>query len=60
MSLLAVVLNAFVIMSGLWQSPWLLLIVAVGAAYLGAKIVEIIPFTRRIIERRERAADDLT
>ncbi len=53
MPLLGPVLNTFVIMNGFWGSPWLLLVFALGAAYLGAKIVEIIPFTRRIIERRE-------
>ncbi|GAA4226250.1 hypothetical protein FHR32_004034 [Streptosporangium album] len=53
MPLMDVALNAFVIMSGFWESPWLLLIFAAGAAYLGAKAVEVIPFTRRIIERRE-------
>ncbi|MFF5210787.1 hypothetical protein [Streptosporangium sp. NPDC000396] len=53
MPLLDPVLNAFVIMNGFWESPWLLLIFAFGAAYLGAKAVERIPFTRRIIERRE-------
>ncbi|MFJ2030291.1 hypothetical protein [Streptosporangium sp. NPDC087985] len=53
MPLLDGTLNAFVIMSGFWESPWLLLIFAFGAAYLGAKAVEIIPFTRRIIERRD-------
>lgn len=53
MPLLDAVLNVFVIMSGFWESPWLLLVFAFGAAYLGAKVMEIIPFTRRIIERRE-------
>ncbi|MER7207155.1 hypothetical protein [Streptosporangium sp. NPDC000239] len=53
MPLLGSFLNAFVIMNGFWQSPVLLVIVALGAAYLGAKAVEYIPFTRRIIERRQ-------
>ncbi|MFF4990643.1 hypothetical protein ACFY19_25915 [Streptosporangium saharense] len=53
MPLLGSFLNVFVIMNGFWQSPWLLIIVALVAAYLGSKVVEYIPFTRRIIERRE-------
>ena len=53
MPFLGPVLNVFVIMNGFWESPWLLIIFALGAAYLGGKIVEYIPFTRRIIERRE-------
>ncbi|MDP9846641.1 MULTISPECIES: hypothetical protein [Streptosporangium] len=53
MPLLDTALNAFVIMNGFWASPWLLIILAVGGAYLGGRAMEWIPFTRRIIERRE-------
>lgn len=53
MPLLGPVLNVFAMMNGFWESPWVLLILALGAAYLGGKAVEFIPFTRRIIERRE-------
>ncbi|MEV7005638.1 hypothetical protein [Streptosporangium sp. NPDC051022] len=53
MPLLGPVLNVLVIMNGFWESPWLLVVFALGAAYMGAKIVEYIPYTRRIIERRE-------
>jgi hypothetical protein len=53
MPMLDTALNAFVIMNGFWASPWLLIILAVGGAYLGNRAMEWIPFTRRIIERRE-------
>ncbi|GAA0832766.1 MULTISPECIES: hypothetical protein [Streptosporangium] len=53
MPLLDHALHAFVIMQGFWGSPLMMIIIALGAAYLGGRVVEWIPFTRRIIERRE-------
>ncbi|MBB2909569.1 hypothetical protein FHS43_000815 [Streptosporangium becharense] len=53
MPLLDHALYALVIMHGFWAGPWMLIIIALGAAYLGGRAVEWIPFTRRIIERRE-------
>ncbi|GHE34086.1 hypothetical protein GCM10017673_41260 [Streptosporangium violaceochromogenes] len=53
MPFLGPVLTVFAMMNGFWESPWVLLILALGAAYLGGKAMEFIPFTRRIIERRE-------
>ncbi|GAA2993932.1 hypothetical protein [Streptosporangium longisporum] len=53
MPLLDHALYAFVIMHGLWGSPWMMIVIALGAAYLGGRAMELIPFTRRIIERRE-------
>ncbi len=47
--------TSFALMNGVWNSPLALLPIAVLAAYFGWKIVEFIPLTRRIIERREGA-----
>ncbi|MGW0801996.1 hypothetical protein [Nonomuraea sp. NPDC002799] len=46
-------LQAFVTMNGFATSPFVLLVLAFAGAYLGSRVVELIPFTRRIIERRE-------
>ena len=53
--MLDTILHAFVTMNGLATSPVMLVVLALLGAYLGAKVVEIIPFTRRIIERREES-----
>ncbi|MFI6506696.1 hypothetical protein ACIBCT_03755 [Streptosporangium sp. NPDC050855] len=53
MPLLDHALYAFVIMHGLWGSPLMMIVIALGAAYLSGRAMELIPFTRRIIERRE-------
>ncbi|MEU8173004.1 hypothetical protein AB0C14_09010 [Microbispora hainanensis] len=47
------IMSSFATMSSVWNSPIALLPVAALAAYFGWRIVEFIPFTRRIIERRE-------
>jgi uncharacterized membrane protein YfcA len=49
-------LHAFVTMNGIATSPVVLLVLAFIGAYLGSRVVEVIPFTRRIIERREAQA----
>jgi xanthosine utilization system XapX-like protein len=49
------VLYAFVTMNGIATSPVVLVVLAFLGAYLGARVVEVIPFTRRIIERRAAA-----
>ncbi|WP_170223472.1 hypothetical protein [Nonomuraea turkmeniaca] len=54
--MLDVILQAFVTMNGFATSPVVLLVLAFVGAYLGSRVVEIIPFTRRIIERREAQA----
>ncbi|MEO3793883.1 hypothetical protein ABGB14_27025 [Nonomuraea sp. B10E15] len=46
-------LQALVTVNGLATSPFVLLVLAFIGAYLGSRVMEIIPFTRRIIERRE-------
>ncbi|MEW9546871.1 hypothetical protein [Nonomuraea sp. NPDC050783] len=46
-------LQAFVTMNGMATSPFVLLVLAFAGAYLGMRVVEVVPFTRRIIERRE-------
>ncbi|WP_166427301.1 hypothetical protein [Nonomuraea mesophila] len=51
--MLDAILQAFVTMNGLATSPFVLLVLAFIGAYLGTRVVEVIPFTRRIIERRE-------
>ncbi|GAT66540.1 hypothetical protein HS048_08635 [Planomonospora sp. ID91781] len=56
MAVLDFLLPALVMIAGFWQSPVFLVALALGAGYLGAKAVEVIPFTRRIIERREAEA----
>lgn len=51
-------LHGVVALNGLSTSPFVLLLLAFIGAYLGMKVVEVIPFTRRIIERRAaRAAE---
>lgn len=56
MALLDWILHAFVTMQGLTASPFVLVALAFAGAYLGARLVERIPYTRRIIERREAQA----
>ncbi|MER6515154.1 hypothetical protein ABT158_50725 [Nonomuraea sp. NPDC001636] len=51
--MLDVTLHAFVTMNGFSTSPFVLLVLAFIGAYLGSRVVEFIPYTRRIIERRE-------
>ncbi|MEV0581700.1 hypothetical protein [Nonomuraea sp. NPDC050310] len=51
--MLDVILHAYVTMTGFSTSPIVLVALAFIGAYLGSKLVEIIPVTRRIIERRE-------
>ncbi|MEV3983767.1 hypothetical protein [Nonomuraea sp. NPDC049758] len=51
--MLDVTLHAFVTMNGFSTSPFVLLVLAFIGAYLGSRVVELIPYTRRIIERRE-------
>ncbi|MET8861372.1 hypothetical protein ABZW11_00305 [Nonomuraea sp. NPDC004580] len=46
-------LQAFVALNGFSSSPIVLVVLALIGAYLGGRIVEVVPFTRRIIERRE-------
>jgi hypothetical protein len=54
--LLEMILQAFVTMNGFATSPIVMLVLAFIGAYLGSRVVEVIPFTRRIIERREAQA----
>ncbi|MBE1590097.1 hypothetical protein ACFPOI_03635 [Nonomuraea angiospora] len=54
--MLELILQVFVTMNGVAASPFVLLVLAVIGAYLGSRVVEIIPITRRIIERREAQA----
>ncbi|MBF8187664.1 hypothetical protein ITP53_18360 [Nonomuraea sp. K274] len=54
--MLDVILQAFVTLNGFSSSPFVLVIVAFIGAYLGSRVVEVIPLTRRIIERREAQA----
>ncbi|MFC4115684.1 hypothetical protein [Nonomuraea zeae] len=56
MAMLDAVLQVFVTMNGFATSPFVLLVLAFIGAYLGSRAVEVIPFTRRIIERREAQA----
>lgn len=56
MVLLDSILYAFVTVNGLATSPFMLVVLAFLGAYLGVRAVELIPFTRRIIERREAQA----
>ncbi|MEO3886092.1 hypothetical protein [Nonomuraea sp. B5E05] len=51
--MLDAMLQALVTVNGLATSPFVLLVLAFIGAYLGSRVMEIIPFTRRIIERRE-------
>lgn len=55
MPLLDALANSLILMNQLGNNPVVLLIVAIVAGYFGWRIVEFIPFTRRIIERREGA-----
>jgi hypothetical protein len=50
------VLHTFVTMNSLSSNPAVLIVMAFAGAYFGSRIVEVIPFTRRIIERREAQA----
>ncbi|TMR98079.1 hypothetical protein [Nonomuraea basaltis] len=54
--MLDMILQVFVTLNGIATSPFVLLVLAFIGAYLGSRVVEIIPFTRRIIERREAQA----
>ncbi|GIH89556.1 hypothetical protein ACFFMN_13830 [Planobispora siamensis] len=53
MPMLDFILPALVMIGGFWKTPVALVVIALGSAYLSGKAVEVIPFTRRIIERRE-------
>jgi hypothetical protein len=53
MTLLDAILHAFLSVHGFATSPFVLILLAFAGAYLGGRVVEYIPFTRRIIERRE-------
>lgn len=44
---------SFVFGEGFWHSPIPVLILALVSAYVGWVSVEYIPFTRRVLERRE-------
>ncbi|GAA4939509.1 putative membrane protein YfcA [Nonomuraea thailandensis] len=50
------ILQAFVTLNGMATSPIVLVVLAFIGAYLGSRVVEVIPYTRRIIERREAQA----
>ncbi|MFI6596414.1 hypothetical protein ACIBHX_09200 [Nonomuraea sp. NPDC050536] len=51
--MLDLILRAFLTVNGLAMQPVMLVVLALLGAFMGAKAVEKIPFTRRIIERRE-------
>ncbi|HEX4811319.1 MAG TPA: hypothetical protein VFV66_01005 [Nonomuraea sp.] len=51
--MLDMILRAFVTMNDFSTSPFVLLALAFVGGYLGTRVVEFIPYTRRIIERRE-------
>ncbi|MCK2221405.1 hypothetical protein MF672_047520 [Actinomadura sp. ATCC 31491] len=51
--MLDTMLQAFITLNGMATSPFVLLVLAFIGAYLGMRVVEVVPFTRRIIERRE-------
>ncbi|MEU8247085.1 hypothetical protein [Nonomuraea sp. NPDC048916] len=53
MALFDSILHTFVTVNGLATNPIALLALGLAGAYLGGRVVEVIPFTRRIIERRE-------
>ncbi|MFI7450625.1 hypothetical protein ACIBQX_24235 [Nonomuraea sp. NPDC049714] len=53
MTLLDAILHAMLAVNGFATSPFVLILLAFAGAYLGGRVVEYIPFTRRIIERRE-------
>lgn len=52
MALLDGILHAYVTVMDFSTSPYVLLALGFLGAYLGGKLVEVIPVTRRIIERR--------
>ncbi|WP_113705000.1 hypothetical protein [Nonomuraea lactucae] len=56
MALLDSILYVFVTVHGFATSPFVLVALAFAGAYLGVRAVELIPYTRRIIERREAQA----
>ncbi|GAA3471682.1 MULTISPECIES: hypothetical protein [Nonomuraea] len=56
MPLFDAMLQVFVTLNGISTSPFVLILLAFAGAFLGAKVVEVIPYTRRIIERREAQA----
>ncbi|GAA4528082.1 MULTISPECIES: hypothetical protein [Nonomuraea] len=53
MTLLDASLNVLLAVNGFATSPFVLILLAFIGAYLGGRAMELIPFTRRIIERRE-------
>lgn len=53
MPLIDALANSLILMNQLGSNPIVLLLVAIVAGYFGWRVVEFIPFTRRIIERRE-------
>ncbi|WP_181019853.1 hypothetical protein [Nonomuraea typhae] len=56
--MLDLILRAYTTLMDISTSPVVLVALGLAGAYLGAKIVEVVPFTRRIIDRREaRAAE---
>ncbi|MDA0636009.1 hypothetical protein ACQEUU_08020 [Nonomuraea sp. CA-218870] len=58
MTLLDASLHALLAVNGFATSPFLLIALAFIGAYLGGRAMELIPFTRRIIERREAQLAD--
>lgn len=50
------ILQAFVTVNSLAASPYVLLVLGFVGSYLGIRAVEVIPYTRRIIERRDAQA----
>ncbi|MDF5751325.1 hypothetical protein [Spongiactinospora sp. TRM90649] len=56
MALIDPVLHTFVVLNGFSTTPYGVILLGFFAAYLAGLAVERIPFTRRIIERREAAA----
>ncbi|GAA5043231.1 hypothetical protein HNP84_004387 [Thermocatellispora tengchongensis] len=56
MALYDPILQSFMLVTGFADSPFVIIALAVFGAYLGKVAVEKIPYTRRIIERREAAA----
>ncbi|MFG1941825.1 hypothetical protein [Nonomuraea sp. NPDC048826] len=53
MTLFDASLHAFLAVNGFGTSPFVLILLAFIGAYLGGRVMELIPYTRRIIERRE-------
>ncbi|SDQ85938.1 hypothetical protein [Thermostaphylospora chromogena] len=56
MSLVDVIVQSVVLISGLAGNPFVVILIGAFGAYLGKLAVENIPVTRRFIERREAAA----